>query len=68
MTDNDKKHCQTINKASLALGISMASSEAMARYNSLGKKLVIGEDEGPYNAGPLWLWNYMKYTDNADKT
>jgi len=67
-TDNDKLHCQKINKASLALGISMASSEAMARYNKLGKKLVIGLDEGPYNAGPLWLCNYMKYTDNSDKT
>lgn len=23
---------------------------------------------GPYNAGPLWIWYYMQYKDNADKT
>jgi hypothetical protein len=30
--------------------------------------MVIGEDLGPYNEGPLWIWTYMEYTDNADKT
>jgi len=37
-------------------------------YNSLGKKLVIGDDLGPFNAGPLWIWKYMAYADNEDKT
>jgi hypothetical protein len=29
---------------------------------------VIGDDLGPYNAGPLWIWHYLTYTDNSDKT
>ena len=40
----------------------------MARYNKFGKKLVIGDDLGPFNAGPLWIWKYLSYNDNADKT
>jgi len=68
LTDGDKTHCKKINQASLDLGLSMVSAEALARYNKLGKKLVMGDDEGPYNAGPLWIWDYMKYTDNEDKT
>jgi len=23
--------------------------------------MVTGDDLGPYNAGPLWIWTYMKY-------
>ena len=23
---------------------------------------------GPYNAGPLWIWRYLTYADNKDKT
>lgn len=45
-----------------------ANAKALARYNKQGKKLVIGDDLGPYNAGPLWLFNYLTYTDNKDKT
>jgi hypothetical protein len=44
------------------------SKKALDKYNTLGKKLVIGDDLGPFNAGPLWIWKYMNYVDNADKT
>jgi hypothetical protein len=27
----------------------------------------MGEDEGPYNAGPLWIWTYMNYTEAVDE-
>jgi hypothetical protein len=66
--DEDSVHCQRINNASLALGLSMVSKEALDRYNKLGNKLVMGIDEGPYNIGPLWLWTYISLTPNADKT
>ena len=46
----------------------MASKEALDRYNKIGKKLVMGEDKGPLNAGPLWIWTYLSFTDNDDKT
>ena len=66
--DGDKVHCKHINQASLEWGLSKASKEAMDRYNKLGTKMVIGDDIGPLNVGPLWLWTYMKLTTNADKT
>jgi len=40
----------------------------MERYNKYGKKLVIGDDKGPYNVGPVWIVEYLAYEDNADKT
>jgi len=60
--------CADINKASLKWALDNAGSKALERYNKLGKKLVIGDDLGPYNAGPLWIWHYLTYTDNKDKT
>ena len=29
---------------------------------------MIGDDKGPYNEGPLWIWTYLEYKDNDDKT
>lgn len=28
--------------------------------------MIIGEDEGPYNAGPLWIWTYLDYHQEDD--
>lgn len=28
--------------------------------------MVVGDDKGPYNAGPLWIWTYMEYTKDLD--
>ena len=25
----------------------------------------VGEDLGPYNAGPLWIWTYMSYIEES---
>jgi len=30
--------------------------------------MVTGDDKGPYNEGPLWIWTFMKYGVNDDKT
>ena len=45
-----------------------APKKTLDRYNSVGKKLVIGEDHGPYNEGPLWIWHYLEYHDSDDKS
>lgn len=66
--DQNDVLCKEINQASLDWALNKADKEAMARYNKWGKKLVIGDDLGPYNAGPLWIWTYIEYKDNADKT
>jgi len=36
--------------------LSNVSEKAKERYEKLGKKLVVGDDRGPFNAGPLWIW------------
>lgn len=68
--DDDEvgNRCGDINKEALKWALDNASPKAVQRYNKLGKKLVIGDDEGPYNAGPLWIWKYLSYEDNKDKT
>lgn len=66
--DKDDKNairCEEINKVALQWGLDHADADALARYNKVGKKLVIGEDLGPYDAGPLWIWTYISYKDNA---
>ena len=67
-TDEVGSRCGDINKKALEWAISKANKKALSRYNKYGKKLVIGDDLGPFNAGPLWIWKYLEYNDNADKT
>jgi len=45
-----------------------AGATTKARYLEKGEQLVLGDDLGPYNEGPLWIWTYMKYSENDDKT
>merc|ERR1712176_874039 len=66
--DKNLERCQEINQASLDWALKNADQHAMQLYNKYGQKMVIVEDSGPYNAGPLWIWTYLKYEDNADKT
>jgi len=66
--DEVGNRCGDTNKEALAWALSKASPNALKRYNEVGKKLVIGDDKGPYNAGPLWIWHYLTFEDNADKT
>jgi len=32
----------------------------------MGQKIVTGDDNGPYNAGPLWIWKFMEYDESED--
>ena len=66
--DEEGNRCADINKEALQWALDYASPKALERYNKFGKKLVIGDDEGPFNAGPLWIWRYLSYADNKDKT
>jgi hypothetical protein len=60
--------CADINQAAIDYAYSHLSPEAKKRYDQFGQKLSVGQDQGPYNAGPLWIWTDMKYEDNSDKT
>lgn len=66
--DDNQGICQEINKKAVQWALKEADSNALAAYNTKGKKLVIGEDLGPYNEGPLWIWTYLEYKDNSAKT
>lgn len=66
--DEVGNRCGDINQKSLEWALSKANKKAIARYNKFGKKLVIGDDLGPFNAGPLWIWKYLEYNDNDKKT
>jgi len=44
------------------------SAKSKANYDAFGQKLVTGNDLGPYNEGPLWIWTYMDYKESKDKT
>uniref|UniRef100_A0A7S3W8N1 Alpha/beta hydrolase fold-5 domain-containing protein n=1 Tax=Strombidinopsis acuminata TaxID=141414 RepID=A0A7S3W8N1_9SPIT len=67
-SDETGNRCGDINNESLQWGIAHSSAEAVDRYNKLGQKYVIGDDMGPYNEGPLWIWTYMDYKTSKDKT
>jgi hypothetical protein len=65
--DEVGNRCGEINQASLDWALEHSSAAAKKRYNDLGKKIVIGDDMGPYNAGPLWIGKMLKWEDSDDK-
>mmetsp|Transcript_19877 Transcript_19877/g.14321 ORF Transcript_19877/g.14321 Transcript_19877/m.14321 type:complete len:153 (-) Transcript_19877:45-503(-) len=65
--DEDGDRCADINNESLQWAISHSSKDAVKRYNKLGQQYVMGEDKGPYNDGPQWIWEYMSYKTSKDK-
>ncbi len=66
-TDEVGNRCAEINDASIQWAYSRLSKAAKANYDQFGQKYVTGDDLGPYNEGPLWIWTYMKYSTSDDK-
>lgn len=67
-TDEVGNRCADINDKSIAWALERASPAALDNYNKYGIQMVTGDDKGPYNEGPLWIWTFMKYGVNDDKT
>lgn len=67
-TDEVGNRCADINDAAIAWAYSKLSKTAKARYDKYGVKMVTGDDLGPYNAGPLWIWTYMDYKQAKDNS
>lgn len=59
--------CKVINQASYDWAIKNADPATLARFQKYGVQIVMGEDEGPYNEGPLWIWKPLDYTNTTDK-
>jgi hypothetical protein len=66
--DEEGNRCADINNASIQWAYDRLSEQAKSNYDNFGQKLVTGDDMGPYNAGPLWIWTLMSYVENDDKT
>jgi len=66
--DESGNNCAEINDASIQWAYSQLSENAKANYDKYGVKLVTGDDMGPYNEGPLWIWTLMNYTKSDDGT
>jgi len=60
--------CADINKKALEWALAKANPSALDDYNKFGKKLVFGDDYGSCNIGPTWIWTYLSFKDNKDKT
>lgn len=65
--DETGNRCAEINDASIQWAYSRLSSAAKKNYDSFGQKYVTGDDLGPYNEGPLWIWTFMSYKESDDK-
>lgn len=65
--DEEGNRCAEINDASIEWAYSRLSKAAKANYDQFGQKYVTGDDKGPYNEGPLWIWTYMAYNESDDK-
>ena len=60
--------CADINKLAWQYALKNAGPVALKRFKEIGEPLVFGKDLGPYNAGPLWIYNPLKYEDAKDKS
>lgn len=66
--DEDGNRCAEINDIAIKWAYDNLRPEAKSNYDQFGVKLVTGDDMGPYNAGPLWIWTLMDYTESEDGT
>ena len=60
-TSDGSSICKIINQASYNWALLNASKITVMRFQKFGEPYVMGEDEGPYNAGPLWIWDPLRY-------
>ena len=63
--------CKIINKHAYNWALDHAGATTLGRFKKLGEPLVFGKDKGPYNIGPLWIYNPLEYnriTNNQGET
>ena len=53
--------CMEINQQALDWALEQLTPAQKARYESLGEKMVVAPDLGPYNNGPEWIWDPLHY-------
>ena len=58
--------CKAINQASYDWALQNADNITAQRFEKYGVQMVMGEDEGPFNEGPLWIWRSLDYKTAKD--
>ena len=66
--DEAGNRCAEINDYAIKWAYSKLSAESKSLYDKYGVKMVTGDDLGPYNEGPLWIWTFMGYKEDKAKT
>ena len=64
--DEEGNRCADINQKAIDWAYGKLSKTAKKLYDTYGVKMVVGDDMGPYNEGPLWIWTYMDYKKDLD--
>ena len=60
--------CKVINQESYEWAKKNAHTESLARFDKYGVPMVMGEDKGPYNAGPLWIWTPLSRSKTTNSS
>ena len=55
--------CANINNASINWAMSITPKDVLDRYLTQGTLLTVGNDIGPLNVGPLWIWSSLVNTN-----
>lgn len=58
--------CSQINQQSYQWAVDNSASNTISRFQQYGLPMIMGNDLGPYNAGPLWIWTSMSYTNSSN--
>ena len=65
-TSDGSSLCKEINQAAYLWALNSTANGTAQRFQKYGVKMVMGEDMGPYNAGFIWIWTPMSYSDGKD--
>ena len=60
--------CKKINQAVYDWALENYGNDTLDRFKRLGEPMVMGEDKGPYNVGPIWIWDPLHYKHTTDST
>ena len=67
-TSDGSPICKMINQESYQWAKRNAGNKTLARFETFGVPMVMGEDKGPYNAGPLWIWTPLSLSKTTNSS
>ena len=60
--------CKQINQQAYKWAMNNAGTRSYNRYISFGEYMTMADDLGPYNVGPEWIWNPLKFVETKNST